>query len=134
MSRKRLEINLKKETKQLEKYANVNKKALDQYEHFSTTKRSTPKTTKRSREKQKAIRDLIDHLDRQKDEAIQRTYKAIASHFGQVFGELVEGGTGKFVLFKRQRSADDDEKGGRGTISFRSIYRNWNKSQFHRWS
>jgi len=109
LSRKKLEQNLKRENRKLQAFQNVNKKALDQYEHFTQQRDQLLKRQKDQEKSKKAIQDLIDHLDRQKDEAIQRTYKAIAINFSKVFSELVEGGTGKFVMFKRQEENDDDE-------------------------
>lgn len=39
------------------------------------------------------IRELIGVLDARKDEAIERTFKGVAKHFREVFGELVPGGS-----------------------------------------
>jgi len=108
-SRKKLEQNLKRENRKLQTFQNVNKKALDQYEHFTQQRDQLLKRQKDQEKSKKAIKNLIDHLDRQKDEAIQRTYKAIAINFSKVFVELVEGGTGKFVMFKKQQQEDEDE-------------------------
>lgn len=45
-----------------------------------------------------SILELIAHLDRKKDEAIDRTFKAIGKHFSEVFAELVPGGKAILVL------------------------------------
>jgi len=113
MSRKKLEKHLSKQAKELENFANVNKKALDQYEHFTQQRDQLLKRQRDQEKSKKAIQELIAHLDAQKDNAIQRTYKAIASNFSKVFSELVEGGTGKFVLNKRNvpdENMDEDEE------------------------
>jgi len=46
------------------------------------------------------IRELIQALDRQKDEAIERTFKGVAHHFQKVFSELVPDGKGQIVMQK----------------------------------
>ncbi len=51
------------------------------------------------------IVDLIKVLDRKKDEAIERTFKGVARHFGQVFTELVPDGKGLLVM---QRSKEGE--------------------------
>lgn len=54
------------------------------------------------------VKELVDSLDRQKDEAIQRTFRGVRSHFKDVFKELVPSGAGELVM----RTAIDDGDGG----------------------
>lgn len=72
---KQLVKNLKKANEDLKKYSHVNKKALDQYVNFSEQREDLLKRKKELDEGSKAIDDLIQSLDRQKDEAILRTFK-----------------------------------------------------------
>ena len=45
-----------------------------------------------------SIKELIEHLDYKKEEAMERTFKGVAKHFSEVFRELVPGGSGKLVM------------------------------------
>jgi len=53
--------------------------------------------------------NLISHLDTKKDEAIQRTFKGIATHFSEVFSEIVPGGKATLVI-KTQKAEDEGEE------------------------
>lgn len=44
-----------------------------------------------------AIKSLVENLDRQKDEAIIRTFRGVSKHFADVFKELVPNGHGAWV-------------------------------------
>lgn len=89
-------------------YADVNKKALDQYVSF-TQQRSVLVSRKEELDKGKqAIEDLIRTLDRKKDEAIERTFKGVALKFGEVFGELVPDGAARLVILKERDSPEDE--------------------------
>ncbi|MES1920189.1 Structural maintenance of chromosomes protein 3 [Bonamia ostreae] len=70
----------------------VNRKALEQHVDFSRRHDELVARKREQDEGQKAIRGLIDHLDRRKGEAINRTFHTIAAHFGRVFEELVPHG------------------------------------------
>lgn len=87
-----------KRNDKLKKYSHVNKKALDQYVSFNE-QRSTLLDRKRELDEgYNSIKDLIDVLDKRKDEAILRTFKGVAGHFSEVFRELVPTGDGKMIL------------------------------------
>jgi chromosome segregation ATPase len=49
------------------------------------------------------ITELLDSLEMQKDESIERTFKGVAKHFREVFAELVPGGKGELVMIKRRQ-------------------------------
>ena len=51
------------------------------------------------------IQELIEVLDNQKEEAIQRTFKQVAKNFQQVFNELVPEGSASLLM---QKPSDDD--------------------------
>ncbi|XP_049848611.1 uncharacterized protein LOC126315399 isoform X2 [Schistocerca gregaria] len=75
----------------LEKYAHVNKKALDQYMNFAEERdRFTDRKQQMSAESE-AVHALIRKLDMQKDEAIERTFKGVSKYFSEVFTELTGG-------------------------------------------
>nr|CCD12831.1 unnamed protein product [Trypanosoma congolense IL3000] len=73
----------------LKKYSHVNRKAADQYTALMGTKEDLAKQEGNLQEELKSIRELMDHLDQKKDEAVERTYKQIQYQFEEVFKELV---------------------------------------------
>ncbi|KAI0321625.1 hypothetical protein OF83DRAFT_1274537 [Amylostereum chailletii] len=48
-----------------------------------------------------SIEDLVNVLDQRKDEAIERTFKQVASNFEEVFERLVSAGKGKLIIQRR---------------------------------
>lgn len=52
---------------------------------------------------QASIETLIEHLDQEKDEAIERTFKQVSKEFSTIFEKLVPAGHGRLVI---QRKAD----------------------------
>jgi structural maintenance of chromosome 3 (chondroitin sulfate proteoglycan 6) len=95
----------------LKKYSGVNKKAFEQYASF--TKQRDTLTTRRSElgASRSSIEDLIDHLDRRKDEAIERTFKQVSKAFSEVFERLVPAGKGRLIIQRKsdRRAANEDD-------------------------
>lgn len=89
---------LDKVNKKLKKYSHVNKKAYDQYVNFSEQRESLLKRKEELDEGAEKVQELIESLDRQKDEAINRTFKGVSAHFKDVFKELVPNGGGELVM------------------------------------
>lgn len=88
-----------KETKQkLSKYPEVNKKALDQYISFAEERDKFLERKQKIDEERKSISILIETLDMQKDEAIERTFKGVSNYFEEVFKELTGGGKASLVM------------------------------------
>ena len=83
------------------KYRQVNKKALDQYVSFSEQRDALVNRKGDQDSADQSILDLIQVLDGQKDEAIERTFKQVSLYFSEVFRELVPGGKGNLVMQKR---------------------------------
>ncbi|KAJ3504676.1 hypothetical protein NLJ89_g7812 [Agrocybe chaxingu] len=54
-----------------------------------------------------SIEELVQVLDQRKDEAIERTFKQVASNFEEVFEKLVPAGRGRLII---QRRIDQDEE------------------------
>ena len=54
-----------------------------------------------------SIEELVEVLDQRKDEAIERTFKQVASNFEEVFEKLVPAGRGRLII---QRRIDQDEE------------------------
>ncbi len=55
-----------------------------------------------------SITNLIDILDKRKDEAILRTFKGVSHHFTEVFAELVPTGQGKMIITKSSSESNNN--------------------------
>jgi structural maintenance of chromosome 3 (chondroitin sulfate proteoglycan 6) len=110
---------LKKVNEALKKYKHVNKKAFEQYNSFTTQQDQLMKRRKELDDSQRSIEDLVEHLDRRKDEAIERTFKQVSKQFTTIFGKLVPAGHGRLVIGRRtdrgQEPEDSDEE-ARGSV------------------
>ncbi|KAJ4851219.1 hypothetical protein Tsubulata_041924 [Turnera subulata] len=89
---------------ELQKFSNVNKKALDQYVNFTEQREELQKRQAELDAGDEKIRELISVLDQRKDESIERTFKGVARHFREVFSELVQGGVGQLVMMRKKVS------------------------------
>ncbi|EFQ95045.1 hypothetical protein PTT_07081 [Pyrenophora teres f. teres 0-1] len=102
---------LTKANQALKSFAHVNKKAFEQYENFTRQRRTLTERRAELDTSRKSIENLIDVLDQRKDEAIARTFKQVASAFGEVFQQLVPIGRGRLII---NRKSDRDARGGGG--------------------
>ena len=84
--------------KKLKKYSHVNKKAYDQYVNFNDQREELLNRKKELDQAAKKVEELIESLDQQKDEAINRTFRGVSKHFQDVFKELCPNGAGELVL------------------------------------
>jgi structural maintenance of chromosome 3 (chondroitin sulfate proteoglycan 6) len=91
--------------KKLKAYSHVNKKAFDQYVNFNEQRESLLKRKEELDQGAAKVEELIENLDRQKDEAINRTFRDVSKHFKDVFKELVPNGEGELIL----KTAMDEE-------------------------
>uniref|UniRef100_A0A6V1TI32 RecF/RecN/SMC N-terminal domain-containing protein n=1 Tax=Heterosigma akashiwo TaxID=2829 RepID=A0A6V1TI32_HETAK len=98
---------LHKCNEKLKKFSHVNKKALDQYVNFSEQRGLLMERRDEVDRGAKAIEELIEHLDQQKDEAILRTFKGVSHHFSEVFKSLVPDGKGEMLM---KTAADQNEE------------------------
>lgn len=97
--------------KKLKKYSHVNKKAYDQYLNFSSQQETLMKRKEELDRSAEKVLELVESLDRQKDEAINRTFRGVSAHFKEVFKELVPLGEGELVLrtnLDEEKSDDED--------------------------
>ncbi|RLN59466.1 hypothetical protein BBP00_00006477 [Phytophthora kernoviae] len=101
----------KRRNEKLKKYSHVNKKALDQFMSFSEQRTTLLDRKKEIDDAYNSIKDLIDVLDKRKDEAIFRTFKGVAGFFAEVFRELVPTGEGKMILVGADTSQTDGANG-----------------------
>lgn len=81
----------------------MNKKAFEQYNNFTKQRDQLIERREELDKSAKSIEELIEVLDMRKDEAIERTFKQVASNFGEVFEKLVPAGKGRLII---QRKAD----------------------------
>jgi len=84
--------------KKLKKYSHVNKKAFDQYVNFSEKRESLMDRKDELDRGAEKVKELVESLDRKKDEAINRTFRGVSKHFAEVFKELVPLGGGELIM------------------------------------
>ncbi|KAI8618127.1 putative chromosome segregation protein SudA [Chytriomyces sp. MP71] len=100
---------LHKVNEKLKKYGHVNKKAFEQYNNFTKQRDGLNQRKDELDTSAKAIEDLIKVLDQRKDEAIERTFKQVATNFSEVWRKLVPNGRGKLNMLSRMgKNASQD--------------------------
>ncbi|KAG5927572.1 hypothetical protein E4U42_002079 [Claviceps africana] len=110
---------LKRVNEALKKYKHVNKKAFEQYNNFTTQQDQLMKRRKELDASQDSIEELVEHLDRRKDEAIERTFKQVSKEFATIFGKLVPAGHGRLVIQRRadrRQDIDESDEEARGSV------------------
>ncbi len=85
----------------LKKFAHVNKKAFEQYNNFTKQRDQLIQRREDLDKSAQSIEELVEVLDQRKDEAIERTFKQVASNFEEVFEKLVPVGRGRLVIQRR---------------------------------
>ncbi|KAJ4140886.1 Structural maintenance of chromosomes protein 3 [Fusarium equiseti] len=120
MDPKTVSSKIKRVNDALKKYKHVNKKAFEQYNNFTTQQEQLMKRRKELDESQESIEELVEHLDRRKDEAIERTFKQVSREFTTIFGKLVPAGHGRLLIQRRadrrQEPADESDGEARGAV------------------
>lgn len=111
---------MKKVNEALKKYKHVNKKAFEQYNSFTQQQDHLTKRRKELDDSQVSIEELMEHLDRKKDEAIERTFKQVSKEFATIFEKLVPAGQGRLIIQRRtdrrQPAADESEDEGQRSV------------------
>jgi structural maintenance of chromosome 3 (chondroitin sulfate proteoglycan 6) len=101
---------LKTTNEEAKKFGHVNKKAVDHHTMTSETRQELAQQKSVLEAELQSIHELMDHLDKKKDEAIERTYKQVQFEFENVFKELVsaDGCSAELQLVKNpdRKSAD----------------------------
>lgn len=85
----------------LKKFAHVNKKAFEQYNSFTKQRDQLLQRREDLDKSAASIEELVQVLDQRKDEAIERTFKQVASNFEEVFDKLVPAGRGRLIIQRR---------------------------------
>ncbi|GKY91390.1 hypothetical protein MPSEU_000111300 [Mayamaea pseudoterrestris] len=104
--------SLESVNKTLKKYSHVNKKAFDQYVNFNEQRDQLLSRKDELDKEAKKVNELMESLDLQKDEAINRTFRGASMHFKEVFGELVPQGAGELIMrtaIDEGLAGDDDD-------------------------
>lgn len=94
----------------LKKFSGVNKRAFDQFSEFTTQREELDGRREELTKSEESIRDLIEHLDQRKDEAIERTFKQVSKNFVEVFESLVPTGRGRLIMQKRIDDENESEE------------------------
>ncbi|KAH6888646.1 RecF/RecN/SMC [Thelonectria olida] len=122
MEAKTITSKLKRVNEALKKYKHVNKKAFEQYNNFTTQQDHLMKRRKELDDSQVSIEELVEHLDRRKDEAIERTFKQVSKEFSTIFEKLVPAGHGHLVIQRRTdrrvEPEESDEEGRRSVENY----------------
>ncbi|KAM0347181.1 hypothetical protein ACHAPU_005122 [Fusarium lateritium] len=120
MDPKTVSSKIKRVNDALKKYKHVNKKAFEQYNNFTTQQDQLMKRRKELDDSQGSIEELVEHLDRRKDEAIERTFKQVSKEFTTIFGKLVPAGHGRLLIQRRadrrQEPVDESDGEARGAV------------------
>jgi structural maintenance of chromosome 3 (chondroitin sulfate proteoglycan 6) len=117
LAEKQIITQLKQVNEKLKKFANVNRKALDQYLSFNEQREVLIQRKEEMNRDTAAIEQLIQSLDIQKDETILNTFRSVSQHFADVFKELVPNGYGKLVMktaLDPTEGGDDEVEGDKG--------------------
>ncbi|CAK7264179.1 Structural maintenance of chromosomes protein 3 [Sporothrix epigloea] len=112
MDSSKISKRLKSVLETLKKYRHVNKKAFEQYNSFTNQQEQLLKRREELDASQSSIEELVAHLDRVKDESIERTFKQISKEFATIFERLVPAGHGRLVIQRRDgrpQNAEDEE-------------------------
>ena len=104
-----LEKELERVNNKLTKYSHVNKKAFDQYVNFSEQRESLIIRKDELDKGAEKVKELVENLDRKKDEAINRTFRGVSKHFSEVFKELVPLGAGQLIMRTQMDDGKDQE-------------------------
>nr|CAB3266386.1 structural maintenance of chromosomes protein 3-like [Phallusia mammillata] len=83
---------------ELKKYSHVNKKALEQFVSFSEQKEKLLGRKDEIYRGKTAILNLMEHLEHEKYEAIQFTFRQVSKNFSDVFVKLVPGGKATLIM------------------------------------
>ncbi|KAK7416416.1 Structural maintenance of chromosomes protein 3 [Neonectria punicea] len=119
MEAKPITSKLKRVNEALKKYKHVNKKAFEQYNSFTNQQDHLMKRRKELDASQSSIEELVEHLDRRKDEAIERTFKQVSKEFATIFAKLVPAGHGRLVIQRRtdrRQEPEESDEEARGSV------------------
>uniref|UniRef100_A0A182QA32 SMC hinge domain-containing protein n=1 Tax=Anopheles farauti TaxID=69004 RepID=A0A182QA32_9DIPT len=91
--------------KQLQKYSNVNKKAIDQYTKMWQQCKEMDRCLQELQEVRPEIDRTLQQLEAQRVECIQTTFDAVNRNFSEIFCKFVPNGCGRLILQTIDRDA-----------------------------
>ncbi|QIW95562.1 hypothetical protein AMS68_001080 [Peltaster fructicola] len=115
-------LRLHKAQDALKKFGHVNKKAFEQFAQFNKDREKLEDTRRELGNGDASIRALIEHLDQQKDEAIERTFRQVSKEFARMFEKLVPAGKGRLIIQRRadntpaDDASDDEDRNRSGAV------------------
>ncbi|KAJ8607505.1 hypothetical protein MRB53_040277 [Persea americana] len=114
-------VRLHKAQEALKKFGHVNKKAFEQYSQFENQRDALETRHSELLSGANSIEELIQQLDTQKDEAIERTFRQVSREFATAFEKLVPAGKGRLIIQRRvdqSQEADDasDDEAQRSSV------------------
>lgn len=106
---------LSKAQEALKKFTHVNQKAFEQFAESQKKREALESRRAELNKSDSSIRALINYLDQQKDEAIERTFKQVSREFARIFEKLVPAGKGRLIIQRRAdrvaRNQDEEDSG-----------------------
>lgn len=102
----------------IKQYQHVNKRALEQYTKYTEKIEGLNEKIIDLDKSELSIKDLLQHLENVKDEAIIRTFRSVAQHFSEVFHEIVPQGKGRLKMVKGEGTGVDKYVGVSISVSF----------------
>lgn len=118
---KQLFKKLDQANNELKKYSHVNKKALDQFVSFSEQKDKLMRRKEELDRGAESIRELMNHLEQEKFETIQVTFKQVSKYFTEVFKKLVPQGHATLVMREDGDREDEDDKESEPSDNFTGV-------------
>jgi len=106
-SKNQLTKKLSEVKETLSQFSSLNKKAREQYTMFKEQKSSLGSRKEELDNSKASINQLLNQLDLQKGEAIERTFKGVAKSFSETFNELVPGGSASLIMQKKPATTSD---------------------------
>eukprot|EP00924_Labyrinthula_sp_SR-Ha-C_P016896 maker-scaffold_6-snap-gene-18.39-mRNA-1 protein AED:0.12 eAED:0.17 QI:0/0/0/1/1/1/2/0/1290 len=102
LSRSELMNQLKRVSKDLDRFPNVNQKALTQFEASSTEKQNLDERKQKLEESLEKIDSYIDKVERKKHLDVHKTFRRVRTNFAKVFSELVPEGWGELQMLTHE--------------------------------
>lgn len=111
-SSKQLFKKLEQANSELKKYSHVNKKAMDQFVHFTEQKEKLIERKDQQNKGHDKIMELMSVLEQRKYEAIRQTFRQVSKNFSDVFKKLVPQGHAQLIMKTDQEGEGDVDLSG----------------------
>ncbi|GAW79759.1 chromosome associated protein [Plasmodium gonderi] len=127
-NKQELSSKLKSITLELKKYSNVNEKAGDRLNMLMSDFNELKKRNEEIGESYKNIKEMIQHIGKKKDEALEATYIKISKYFSEYFSLLFKNRKATLVLKKmsekeyKETLQETNEKKARKRIIDDDVY------------